>query len=208
MKKTYYEEYGKKYYEKYAGLTLDIIFPKFKNNWCYLDKPDLQNEINDIGIEVTMAKSQTIGKIEAYGYEHLGNKVSQKEIDNFRGEFFIDKKTSKVYAFSPTKGLVTHKHIENIQGALQKKKLKFASNEYKKYKQNGLYIFLVCVLNKNEINSLKNIAHAPFDFVILNCIDGIHYWSNQTVDSYKVSNEQLTEYKKKALEYERQVQQG
>ena len=99
-------KYDKKYYEEYAMLTLKYILPDYANNFVHLDKPDLQNEIDGIGIEVTKADHQYYFENINYGRRYLGKKPTAEEINKFRGEFFLNE-NGYVYAFSPTKGMIT-----------------------------------------------------------------------------------------------------
>ena len=68
------EKYDNKYYERYAKLTIDNAFPEWELHFNNTDRPDLQNVIDGIGIEVTSSTPLRIRQADSYGTEHLGKK--------------------------------------------------------------------------------------------------------------------------------------
>jgi len=63
------------YYERYAELTLYSFFPEWKSHFTRSDRPDLQNEIDDVGIEVTSSTPCRIREVASFGARLLGETV-------------------------------------------------------------------------------------------------------------------------------------
>ena len=193
-------KFDKHYYERYAELTLYNVFPEWESHFTRSDRPDLQNEIDDIGIEVTSSTPSTIRERQSYGAKILGKKVSRTEEERYRGELFLTPERV-VYAFSPTKGLTDADVSPQIISAITHKKSIW--KDYKEYGKRGLYIFSGTSLIDEEL--LKKIEESePFSFfqlVFINAIDRIYYF----VEGWKekeFTNEELTGFKKQAQEVE------
>lgn len=78
-------KYDKEYYESYALLIVsDLLGIDIENFDKYADRPDIQNKIDSIGIEVTRSITDHEGYIVALSNKHFGlgksGKVIQEEI--------------------------------------------------------------------------------------------------------------------------------
>ncbi len=63
-------------------------------------------------------------------------------------------------------------------------------------------------LNTEELSTLKLMEHAPFDFVMIGCINAVCFWRKTDICSYFVSSEQRLAYHEKAQAYEIKKQQS
>lgn len=188
--------FNKYYFEEYARLSLISIVPSWEGRLLHKDKPDLQNETDDIGIEVTSSISKNVREIEKYGSKHLGCDVTEIE-EQFRGEFF--KKNGIAYGYSTSKGLVSRNFVLQFNEQIKEKSLKKAG--YTHFKQNGLYIFTDQSLIDSDLRLLPQIDKKDFDFLYLNFIDSLLLISGGSVYSFSFSDKQLIDFKSNALLY-------
>lgn len=193
-------KFDKHYYERYAELTLYNAFPEWESHFTRRDRPDLQNEIDDIGVEVTSSTPSTIRENLAYGARLLGGKVSNKDEEQYRGKLFLTSERV-AYAFSPTKGLVDADVSPQIISAISHKCSLW--KEYKEFGRRGLYIFSGTSLIDEEM--LERIETSEsfsfFQMIFINAIDRIYYY----VDGWKqkeFTDEELAEFKRAAQETE------
>lgn len=190
--------YDKYYYEEYARLTLGSIFLYPQENFFCADKPDIQNVVDGIGIEVTRAESKTIIEREKYGSRFFGRKPTEKEIEKFDGEFFF-RENGTVQAFSPTKDMANPSVFENISFALKFKKDKFDS--YEKFNKMGLYCFSDCFDVGMDINKILSLNILPFDFLIITCCGVICIVKDGKYRHTILSHDKIVNIKKMARSY-------
>lgn len=193
-------KYDKHNYERYAKLTLDIAFPEWRMHFKKCDRPDLQDEIDGIGIEVTSSTPSYIRKADSYGAELLGRKVSVEEEESFLGEFFLTP-DRVAFAYSPTKGLVDSDRSPEIIASISRKRSVWKEKKYKDFCVQGLYIFIgTAVFDDWMLEKIeKSKDFHFFQIVIINAMDRIYYYQ----DGWKkkeFTDEELAEFKKKALE--------
>ena len=193
-------KYDKHYYERYAELTLYNVFPEWESHFTRSDRPDLQNEIDDIGVEVTSSTPSKIREIQSYGTKLLGGIVSSDEEKKFRGKLFLTPK-KVAYAFSPTKGLLNVDISPQIISAISQKCSKW--NGYKEYSRRGLYIFSGTSLVDEEMLEKveKSEAFSFFQMVFINTIDRIYYYADGWKEK-EFTEEELAGFKKHAQEVE------
>lgn len=190
--------YDKNYYEEYARLTLEDIFPYDLANFSHADKPDIQNKIDSIGIEVTRAECSSLIQTSQYAKRFHGEKPSRKVIDRFHGEFFFNKK-GIVIGHSPSKGFITPCTVEQIVFALKGKKKKCPS--YEQFSKMGVYFFTsLFEINDQEIQELKALDISPYDFIIVNSGNLIYMIENHQIRQVNVSKK-LAKFKSAAKEY-------
>ena len=189
--------YTKEYHEEYARLTLGFLLPYSINNFFCTDKPDIQNEADSIGIEVTWAGTQDHMKSQSYGYKYLGLIPSLKERSNFMGEFY--SKEGKVYGFSPTKCLISPSDvtINGIKTAIIKKIKKCRS--YSKFNEMGLYCYIDYSINDIELKDIMKLEISPFNFLMVNTMNEIYLIKNNTYKCHKITGNELARIKKQAL---------
>ena len=190
-------KYDKHYFERYAELTLYSVFPEWNSHFTISDRPDLQNEIDNIGIEVTSSTPSRIREVSAFGAKLLGEKVSIKDEKKFRGQLYLS--SGKVaYAYSPTKGLVDADRSPEIISAIAHKRDIW--KDYSDFRRRGIYIFTGTSLIDDEMLD-KIEKHESFSFfhmVFVNAIDKIYYYENGW-KTKEFTDEELSEFKKQAI---------
>lgn len=78
-----YQKYNKRYFEIYAKKTLEYCY---NNAWlnCFdvhKEKPDLQSELLDIGIEVTSSSSERERNITAIFNDYIAGNRNYKDLE-------------------------------------------------------------------------------------------------------------------------------
>lgn len=192
-------KYDKHYFERYAELTLYGIFPEWNSHFTRSDRPDLQNEIDDIGIEVTSSTPTRIREVAAFGAKLLGGKVSIKDEEKFRGELYLTPERI-AYAYSPTKGLVDADRCPEIVAAIAQKRSIW--KDYKDFCTRGIYIFTgTSLIDDKMLRKIEKSGAFPFfHMVFINAIDRIYYKDNGNWKMKEFTDEELSEFKKQALE--------
>lgn len=203
---------SKEYYEVYAKISLIDIYNKelISAKIINCESPDIQDEKNNIGIEVTRSSSNTECIADSisnnlfnnsYKLDELKSKIKEK-YKSFNGS--IEQIDNFTY-ISPYKGLTNiSTTLENIKNRIIKKS-KLFYNHYKKYNENDLYIFTGnSTLNisdmKKVIDNLQNIK-IPFDKIFINCIDKIFIWNKKSIVQKEINTEKLKYYKLEAINY-------
>jgi hypothetical protein len=128
------------YYETYAKLSLIILIPeKFSAKLMIMDKPDLQDPEDGMGVEVTRAMFGVVGR-------ETGLSTMTKD-DTGTGDGPIQTGIAycqyQLYggsAVSYTKRAALISDRELLL-SFQKKLLKLNNDDFRKYKENDLYIF-------------------------------------------------------------------
>lgn len=198
----------KEYFENYAKLSLKYIYPQNHLNFKILDCPDLQNKIDNIGIEVVMA----IEEYEANFYTFLNSEdykilsVSEKN-EKMQKRLKIKEKSKMPCEFYEHGCSIVdnnESYFPKIEKTLEKKKDKY--EQYKSYgfDKVGLYIFSFGNLEKNEIIKpfYQIITKYKFDFYIINTFFNIyHIKPGFTCDSFEITNEDKKDFNKLSLKY-------
>ena len=191
-------KFNKHYFERYAELTLYSVFPEWNLHFFKSDRPDLQNELDDIGIEVTSSLPAQIWEVNAFGNKILGKRVSNEDKKSFAGELFLAPE-GVAYAFSPTRGLMDINKCNQILDAISHKRNKW--KKYKSFRIRGLYVFTGTSAIDNDI--LTKIegseAFSFFQLIFINAIDTIYYYKNGWKKK-AFTNEELSLFKNTALE--------
>ena len=195
-------KYGKKYFERYALLSLIKCFDY--NLEGLLDDdfeaPDWQSEELDLGIEVTQAISETDGELRSIINRYFNNglggslirKVIQKKHHKYVGNFEeIDNRSICVIPYQTA--IEKNKILESIIG----KTFKLNKN-YKVFKNNWLYVFADIALYEEDILDIiemiksNNVNKIQFDKIFINITDKIFVIDNyMTVKEHHVENELL-----------------
>lgn len=197
-------KYDKQYYERYALLTIcDILKINVENFENSSDQPDLQNNFDSIGIEVTRAITDHEGYTNALSNKHFGQNKSGKAIKEeilaskqiFKGSIFV--MDNDVAVISPSKGLTDfNSHLETARRSIDIKSEKQKS--YKKFKKNYLYLFLGhSLFSKKMINEFlsNEIQKTNFDGIMINCIDRIYFLEKSKFKVFKINENELEYYK-------------
>lgn len=206
------KRYNKDYFEVYAMLTLSqhykIDKAKFHTN---VEKPDIQNYFDSIGIEVTRAITNHIGftnsLINKYSDNGISGEKMRKEINreypDFKGEVYVseDDVASVFYT----------KELENLEDYLftAKKAVKEKSRKYKsyvKFDKNLLYVYIpTSLFSKDKISDFfLEVRHfLVFDGLIINCINKIFFCEGEEVVVWELTEKELQWFGETALELTR-----
>ncbi|MCI8486992.1 MAG: hypothetical protein HFJ20_08115 [Clostridia bacterium] len=180
----------KKYYEKLAlkllKYTLDIDITNFKDK----EEPDWHNDKDSVGIEVTIVDEslrfyrelEKVDKVDANKVKKFnkryikngGRIITKKEADCMGLECSFKFNDNYVYIIP-----AYDNNFENINKAIKNKTEKL-NNNYKLFKQNGLFIFSHIRTRKelfkeelNEIIKIQSKSEKKFDFIYICLTDCI-----------------------------------
>lgn len=190
--------YDKYYYESYALLTLKHFWKDFKEGFLNSDKPDLQNEKENIGIEVVQALSEYEGMCRSIENNNYGVSLPK---EYFGYDNRIDKCNN---AYSD------RDHINEIINAVNGKLHKLNKHEdgYTIFKTNGLYVYAENSLLVFEdvkdmlpiINDIQSGFELNFDIIFLNAIEKMFIINqNDIVEQCYFDDEKLENIHKEAL---------
>lgn len=195
--------YSKYYFEKYAQLTLKSI-DCIEGHFRLLDKPDLQNIKNSVGIEVVNVETQEEGNFRYLWNTHTGKELSS---DTFQSLLVNDKLKQKVITGLPFMAAEVRTgeardNIDEIINTIQNKALKF--NKYKQFNQNGLYLFDSHIWEEqmSEFQARVKQNKFPFNFYILNLMDKLIFINDATIKRYDLTELQRKIFKRKSEQYE------
>ena len=161
--------YDKYYYECFALLTLKYFWSGYEDGFENLDKPDLQNEKADIGIEVVQALSEEEGLYRSMLSKGYGTEETWEEEAAF--EFQGDEYDNS-------------KHIREIYKRFGEKlhKLNKQEDGYKPFSMNGIYIYAEnSKIEKKDIlemqprfEQIQSRYMKGFDIIFINAIDKMY----------------------------------
>lgn len=199
------------YYEEYARLSLQYL-PSFNyNHFVCHDKPDLQNKVDNIGIEVTRLISFKEAEYESVIREIFGKNLTYDDIkDNkklnspkFMGRIY---NINNVIANSYGKGLRnTDAYIIQCIECIKRKCQKMKT--YKRFNKNGLYIFMETAIGIEYLTRAYQFIDElsqSFDFYIFNFIDTLQLYDLKSGQSSQFEVSKLNILKKEALMKERE----
>lgn len=180
-----------KYYEEIAKEKLACFVDERFKRLELKDKPDLQSEELNIGIEVTRCLNkkdknkedeEDEGATEAFVRETFGSNMSfeeRKEImrkTHASGELY-QSNDGKVIAHCMLQD--PKKKMETIRESIKEKGVK--SKGYKKFKTNCLYLFVNMSFNEYEIrNIIGGVDDILFDHLFIDIEDGVYVYSSKT----------------------------
>ena len=181
-----------------------------KKNFLYCtEKPDLQNNIDNVGVEVTQAITNHQGLTKSLVDQYFGKNLSGKDIvekiklNNKKGKFKGDVfEVNDVAVISPSIGLTdTHNHILVLLESIFDKSEKYKF--YRKFAFNGVYCFTGTPFIDSDNYDEIEIAckKSPFQMVFINCVDRIVFWesSEGSFKEFKISSELISKWKREAL---------
>ena len=139
--------YDKEFYEKYARASLEFFYGEKLKKFVLAECPDLQNDTDNIGVEVTRGISQYVGKMSRWANECMENSLTfDQKISRanrmFRKNFLgIIHESGAFVIADPQNGVDSYEiHIREI---VEKIKIKVEKLDklYKKFETNCLYVF-------------------------------------------------------------------
>ncbi len=166
----------KRYYEFYAKVIIEEIF---NINLEVIDKPDLHNEVENIGIEFTSAEDSDNKEIESLGIILAENKAKNREnvikkIKSKGGKYTQWFILGKATSFEEDK--------KRIYNAIENKLKKLNLSAFKKFKENDLSVFSTIRKIKKEeqkdfleeIKEIQSKYQNKFDKIYLLLLHSIY----------------------------------
>lgn len=138
------------YYECLAKLILEKMFPNEFENLEILDKPDLQDDKNGIGVEVTIARNK-----DQEENESLYAKIESGQVRNRDKAIEKINNSSKLYAMyvdGILVGISDNDDFERIFESFSEKIKKLNDDGYKKYMENYLFVYSDICANQQMLN--------------------------------------------------------
>lgn len=185
-----------KYYEEIAKEKLACFVDERFKLLELKDKPDLQSEELDIGIEVTRCLNKEDGVTDAFDRETISSNMPFEE----RKEKMQNMHASGVLYQSNDGKVIGHclfqdlkKKMWTIRESIKEKGVK--SKDYKKFKTNCLYLFVNMLFDEYRIKeTINGVADNSFDFLFIDCVNGIYVYSSKTQEMtfYEFPDEKLT----------------
>lgn len=131
------------YNECYAKLVLEKVFPERYNNLIFSDRPDLRNQRNTIGVEVTSAIPEDVKESTKLWYRLESNTAKKPELNKERMKQLGVEYTGGVQAWPPTvypTGNFDESPYKEVLNALRDKVGKLNSGNYALLKRYDLFI--------------------------------------------------------------------
>lgn len=205
--------YDKEFYEKYAKASLKFFYEEIHKNFFLSECPDIQNDIDNIGIEVTRGISEYSGKFSRLANECLEQNLPLEQRFSranrmFRKNFLGVIHESNAFVIAdPQNGEDYYElHIRQI---IEKVKIKIEKLDklYKKYEWNCLYVFSEYPFKSKQIWVLADLMNAEklnqYDIYFINALDRlfvINTRDNFNFTKRKYSASELCQFTKEAQE--------
>lgn len=211
------KSYNKYYYEKYAQLTLINILG-FNDKTLFLDdKPDLQDNSQNIGIEVVQDTYQTEKQLENFWHKYEKTAVDlipKKQIAGYYklgGKLTIKENRLCGGALGPS----TPNNPEHLIFTIQHKQKKLNAGGYKRFKTYGLFVFVETVfpLFDSYIDTLikeTNSKALPLNYTQLYLFCYYEFilidMSQQSFKHYDISSQMRDKISKEAYKYSQKME--
>ena len=210
-------KYKKGYSEIYAFLSLVYFYDKQLKCLSLSDKPDLQSESLDIGIEVTESISKKYGNERFHINQIFGQKLSANEV------LILSKRVKAINGkVRIIAGFATYSHhsglfdtstiFEKIRESIHLKSDKLNKN-YRIFKDNWLYIFTnTSLIEKNDLQTVFDYwpityLNRNFSQLFVNCIDRIFVIEqNGIIFQILLTDLDLKDLKMKSIEFDGCIQ--
>lgn len=147
------------YYECYAKIVLEEMFPERFSNLDIVDKPDLQNKNLDIGIEVTSSVNPMQKKAESEFVKWWNDKnANKKKIESKIkecGAELIDGSLNGVRELD---------NFDRVYKIIENKRKKLLSDQYKHFGKLYLfihsYIFADITMQEEALGKMQSICYS------------------------------------------------
>ena len=138
------------YYECLAKLILEKMFPNEFENLEILHKPDLQDDKNGIGVEVTIARNKVQEENESLYAKIESGQVRNRDkaIEKINNSY----KPYAMYVDGILVGIPDNDDFERIFKSFSEKIKKLNDDGYKKYMENYLFVYSDILANQQMLN--------------------------------------------------------
>lgn len=173
--------YEKLLNELYAVVSLKYLWSEYQPSFVKNESPDWVNEAMDLGLEVSQALLPEDGQTENFIENYLGclkEDLPESAIERYgdRLHFY----NGRFWAVLPD-SCVEQDYVEKSVYRFCKKLEKLNTN-YKKYSQNGLYLYvhpeegqeIDAQLLFERMQDAQKEKEVQFDWVFLNCVKKIY----------------------------------
>lgn len=196
---------SKIYFEKYAQLTLGLT--EFGDSFVLADKPDLQDNNKDVGIEVVLVETKDEGIKRSVWNKYAGTGLTSNEFkEKFKKEKFRQAviPNCEVMSMEGRSG-DAKKLIPEALNIISRKNEKF--KDYKQFKKNGVYLFNQHMFPEqiSDLQNAINYEDYAFDFYVINLVNKLYILNKDEIKENDISNENICAFKGLALEYERNI---
>jgi hypothetical protein len=187
--------YDNCYKEICALMSIELAFPLYSQNMFKGESPDWQNDVDNIGLEVSYAKNQHIGYSEKFTRDYLGEKaenIPEKKIDQFKGGlYFYDE---KLCAISDSNGLVDGKrHIYFAVSAAQRKLLLLNEQHFSSFNENELYLYLTNAIYDGDIDAFLK-KYSCVEKYCKHKFSKVFLFDNRTIYSITIKDDLIKKY--------------
>lgn len=202
-------KYDTCFFERYAMLTLQTVLGDRYSHLVNKDRPDLQDNVNSIGIEVTRAMHES--KAEAVS---LLNEMAVEEVITQP-----DLTAKDLYKIGYTYGLVKSNVVgpteyrywceaSPLSYIIENKVRKMVDGFYGDYRHCGLYIFTKddmtpsdLILAMKRVNELQASKKRGFDTLYISEIQTLYvcHIDSMVYDTYPISDDMCRSFFKKAV---------
>lgn len=195
------------YWECYAKFVLEELLPEKFTNLILSDKPDLQDNVSCVGVEVTIADNQ-----------------KQLEAERLYSTLHYKNENQKAYAIERIKKLGAKVHdgfmmgikgsddFERINNAIKTKCETIAKDGYELFDEYHLFIFssiyAVDYMLQEELQYLITEDIGKFYRVIYVLVPGGMYCFDLTINGYKVFDIDSNMQHKQATKARQMVEEG
>lgn len=176
--------FDKEFYEKYACASLKFFYEDLQENFFLADCPDIQNDKDSIGIEVTRGISEYSGKYSRLFQDCIEKNLNLEERYSRANRMFRNNFLGIMHEYNSF--VINNPQYENdyyelhIRKIIEKIKIKIEKLEkiYKKFDWNCLYIFAEYPFKSNHIWVLSDLMCAEnltqYDIYFINALDRIY----------------------------------
>lgn len=153
--------HGKQYLENYARWMLILKFSFSEADLLHADSPDIQDTVNDIGVEVVEDTYEDLKQLERFWVDYQNCRISeipQRKIDGYkkRGGSLVLSNDTLLEGRFPSKANNPEHLIKTIEGKIDK----LNSGNYKKFLHPMLYVFCDTVdLHDSHIQSVIDTVY-------------------------------------------------
>lgn len=203
-------KYDTCFFERYAMISLSTLLGEHYAHLVNRDRPDLQDDTNGIGIEVTRAIAENKNVANALVNEMAGTSVVEVNHDDLK------RITQSGYAYGLGNGsLVGRNELEYWSMALPLKRIleikmnKVVDGFYGDFQEFGLFVFSKDNLNTEQVRQTitfmmerQALQSVGYDCLFISQIQSLYSCDLATghFDCYKVNKQQRQRFYESALE--------
>ncbi|MEG0409071.1 MAG: hypothetical protein RR623_09370 [Bacilli bacterium] len=197
--------WSKKQYEEYARLIVSDYFNLKIDNFILKERPDIHNEIESIGIEITRAISDREGHAYSLMNKYFGKGYNGGEIldeiskdSKFKGEV---ENHNGIASISAYKSFDYLKKIDTLRYRIDEKRKKFV--EYTHFDRNVLLIHFDTLYFPDDICTIlrEEIEKGPFDSIFILTYDELFYATKLSMEVIALDQIKVNAIKEKVNAY-------